>query len=126
MEVNKLNENKTSLPRKEVEFEVTYDEKTPSRIELKEKFVQKLKSKPELTIVRKINNNYGNKYTRVDVRVYDDEKSLKAMENKELIEKNQPPKKEEASEEEKTGEESKSESSEEQESSEEKKEEGEQ
>ena len=95
MEVKKLSENKTALPRTEVTFEVRYEAVTPSRLELLDELSKKLKSKKELTVIKKVNNHYGSKVSEVEVLVYDDEKTMKALETKVLLDKHQEKKEEE-------------------------------
>ncbi len=98
MEIKKLSEEQSVLPRKEFVFLVEYEEKTPSRQELKQSLASKVKAKQELIVVKNINNHYGSKKSEVLVHVYDKEEDLKTIEEEYLVKKNQPPKKEEEEE----------------------------
>ncbi len=95
MEIKKISEEQSVLPRKDYVFTVSYQQKTPSRQELKNILVNELKSKPELVIVKNIDNHYGSKTSKVIVHVYEKEKDLQVIEEEYLVKKNQPPKKEE-------------------------------
>jgi ribosomal protein S24E len=91
MEMQKVTEIKSALPRTEYVFNAKYEQSTPSRAELKSKIASKLKSKEELTVVKKINNHYGDKEVRVEVYVYNDEKALNEIEFKHVLKKHNPP-----------------------------------
>lgn len=91
MEMQKITETKSALPRTEYVFNVKYETSTPSRAELKSKIASKIKSKEELTVVKKINNHYGDKEVKVEVFVYNDDKSLNEIEFKHVLKKHNPP-----------------------------------
>lgn len=98
MKIKKLSETDSVLPRKEYEFELTYEGVTPSRIELKNSLTSNTKSKPEVSVVTNVLNDFGAKKAIVHFRVYKDEESMNKIELKENIVKNTPPKKEEPEE----------------------------
>ena len=97
MEIKKINETKSALPRTEYLYSVKYDQSTPKRSMLKTKLSGELKSKENLTVIKKIENHYGEKIALVTVFVYKDEKILKEVEFKHVLKKHE--KKEEPTEE---------------------------
>ncbi|MCF7871456.1 hypothetical protein K9L97_00295 [Candidatus Woesearchaeota archaeon] len=95
MELKQIQETKSALPRKELKYELKYNETTPSRKQLQQSISTKQKSKPELTIIKKIMPTYGEKTAEVTALIYENEEAMKAIEYPKVIEKNIP-KKEEA------------------------------
>ena len=96
MEIKKISETKSALPRTEYLMSVKYDQSTPSRSDLKAKLSGNLKTKEDLTVVKKIENHYGEKVALVTVFVYKDEKTLNEVEFKHVLKKHSPPPAEEA------------------------------
>ena len=90
MEIKKISENKSAMPRTETVFSVTYTEKTPSRLELKKALVKELKSKDELVFVKKILNDYGKKTLLATTYTYDSSEAMKSVEFEKQIAKNFP------------------------------------
>lgn len=88
MDVKILSQEKTALPRQEVLAEVSYEEVTPSRAQLKKSVAAKTKSKEALVIVKTIKNHYGSRKSIVTAYVYDSEDSMKAIEFPKVLEKN--------------------------------------
>ena len=88
MELKIIKEEKSALPRKEITCTITYEETTPSRQQLLQSITAKQKTKPELTIVKKIKTDYGEKTATVTAYIYDNEETLKAIEYPKVIEKN--------------------------------------
>jgi|SRR3989344_2833755 len=69
------------LHRKEYELEVGFPkEKTPSNEIIKKEAAAFLKAAPELIVVKKIAQIYGDKKARADIYVYHDSKVLKEVE----------------------------------------------
>lgn len=64
------------------EAKVIFEGKTPSRIDLIKGLCQKLSSKENLTLVRKIVTDYGSERAILTGYVYDDEKVMHTLENK--------------------------------------------
>lgn len=92
MEIKKITETKSALPRTEYVYHVKFDQSTPSRQELKEKVAKDTKSTTELTVVKKIENHYGEKEAKVTVFVYQNEEALQQIEFKHVLAKHNPPK----------------------------------
>ncbi|MFT4282820.1 MAG: hypothetical protein ACMXX6_00155 [Candidatus Woesearchaeota archaeon] len=90
MEIKKISENKSAMPRHEVIFAVKYTEKTPSRLDLKQALVKELKSKDELVFVKKIKNDYGKKELVATTYKYDNAEAMKSVEFEKQIAKNFP------------------------------------
>ena len=90
------------LNRTEIEGVIEFDDKTPSRIEVKAELAKKAKAKEDLVVISHIYTSFGARKARVIANVYDDAESMKKLERKNLIEKNVPKveeKKEETTEE---------------------------
>ncbi len=66
------------LKRKEIEFVIRYSGPTPSRTEVRDKLVAVLSSDKKLTILDSYNTEFGTNTLKGVVKVYHDEKSLKA------------------------------------------------
>ena len=72
-------EAKKFLGRKELLLKGRADV-TPSKVELKEEIVKMTSSPPEMVVVKKVNQQFGNKNFEVEAYVYESEKSLKEFE----------------------------------------------
>jgi len=99
MEFKIKKEEKSALPRKEVIVDLIYEGTTPSRAEIKQKILAKIKSKPELTIVKTIKPAYGENRAVVTVYVYDNVDAMNSIEYAGVVTKSVPPKKEEKADE---------------------------
>ena len=78
MEFNIINEVKRPLlARDEYMLKVKYDGATPKGIDMKKNAANFLKAKEELTIVKRIGQNFGVGTADVSVYVYHDIKNLK-------------------------------------------------
>ncbi|PIN81425.1 hypothetical protein COV13_01240 [Candidatus Woesearchaeota archaeon CG10_big_fil_rev_8_21_14_0_10_32_9] len=100
MDVKIISQNKVTLPRQELLVEVSYEEITPSRAQLKQSIATKAKAKEGLVIVKSIKNHYGSRTALVSTYVYDTEDAMKAIEFPKVLNKNgikkEEPKSEEA------------------------------
>ena len=85
------------LSRKEVTTSINFDGKTPSRKDVQKELAKKLKAKEPMTIIKKIDNEYGSTFAKVSAYIYSDEEVMNKLERKNLIEKHagHEPKKEE-------------------------------
>lgn len=70
---------KKYLGRKELVLK-GMDETTPSKAQLKEEVAKLASAAPELTVVKKVNQQFGRKDFEVEAYVYDNEKSMKEFE----------------------------------------------
>ncbi|MCS7130416.1 MAG: 30S ribosomal protein S24e [Archaeoglobaceae archaeon] len=90
------------LKRKEMHLRVSFNGKTPSRMEIREKIAGLMNSELSRVILDHIKTEFGKREARVYVKIYDSPEALKAIEEKHIIERNFPElkeKKEEAKEE---------------------------
>jgi ribosomal protein S24E len=71
---------KNNMLKRDEITQVIACEATPSRKDLQQKVATKQGSKPELTVIKKINTKFGVKKVEVVAYIYDDMKSLKAAE----------------------------------------------
>lgn len=86
MDIEVLKQNKEPLMKRSYfEAKIVFQGKTPSRIDMKKDLCKKLESKDNLTVVRKINNDYGSERALIVGYVYDDEESMKKIENKHVL-----------------------------------------
>ena len=76
------------LHRREVKFIVEYEGPTPSIMDVKSKVVALLNTNKDLTIVDKIEPEFGKSEAKVYVKIYDDEKMMNYIEKKSTLEKN--------------------------------------
>jgi ribosomal protein S24E len=68
------------LNRKEYDLSVEFEGATPKTEDIKNGVVQQLKSDTSLTVVKKINTKYGGRSAKLEIYVYDNEKSRKSIE----------------------------------------------
>lgn len=99
MEIKQISQLKSALPRTEYVFSVKYEQSTPSRVDLKSKIASKIKTKEDLTVVKKIENHYGDKEVIATVFVYDKEDAMNEVEFKHVLTKHAKKKEEPAAEE---------------------------
>jgi small subunit ribosomal protein S24e len=71
---------KNNMLKREEITQVIACEATPSRKTLQEKIAAKQGSKPELTVIKNIKTQFGQKKVEVVAYIYDDMKSLLAAE----------------------------------------------
>jgi small subunit ribosomal protein S24e len=77
--------------RERVDFNVIYDGKTPSRLDLKKQLSTQLKVDEKLVVVRKVDQKFGDASAKCEAIVYKDESSLKSLEKKKYVTKNTVP-----------------------------------
>jgi len=86
MDIEVIKQSKEPLMnRSYFEAKIVFQGKTPSRIDMKKDLCKKLESKDNLTVVRKIDNDYGTERAVISGYVYDDEATMKNMENKHVL-----------------------------------------
>ena len=73
------------MKRSYFEAKIVFSGKTPSRIDLKKDLCKKLASKEDLTVIRKINTNYGSERAILNGYVYETEELMKKIENKHTL-----------------------------------------
>jgi len=72
--------NEPLMHRTHFEAKVVFSGKTPSRIEMIKDLCHKLSSKENMTVIRKINTDYGSERAIMNGYVYDNEKTMAALE----------------------------------------------
>ncbi len=75
------------LSRKRYSFYLTFKGSTPTRKEVRDVIAKKMKSEPELTVVKHIYTRYGISKAKVIAHVYSDKKDMERFEDKDLIAK---------------------------------------
>lgn len=75
------------LSRNEVTAKVIFEKVTPSRKDIQGELAKKVKAKPELFIVKKIDTAYGDTSAIVTAYAYSDEAVMKRIERQNLVEK---------------------------------------
>lgn len=83
------------LKRKEIIFEVNHEETkgTPSRLEIRKKLAEKLKTNIELLYVRKVETKTGTMLAAGEANLYDSPEQVKLVEPEHIITRNTPPEK---------------------------------
>ncbi len=103
MDINII-ENKYNplLNRHEVDFNVSFEGPTPSRNDIRSKLAAMLNKPLELLIIQKVDNYFGKQEAKGYAKIYDDEQSMKKLENEYVLNRNAlpEPEAEEASDEE--------------------------
>ena len=82
--------------RKEVNFKVNFDRVTPNKEDLKKQISEKLKVDPELVVIEKAHQHFGERTVEVSALIYSDKEFMKKVEirNKKVKKeaKKEPPK----------------------------------
>jgi len=71
--------------RQYFEAKLVFEGKTPSRLDIKKDLAHKLGTKENLTVVRKILNDYGSERAMISGYAYADETTLTKLENRYVI-----------------------------------------
>jgi small subunit ribosomal protein S24e len=89
------------LKRKEIQFEVEHSQTkgTPSRLEIRNKLAEMLKTKPELVYVKRVETKTGTMKAKGEANAYESIEQAKRIEPKYIITRNTPPEKKEKTEE---------------------------
>jgi ribosomal protein S24E len=86
------------LSRKRYTFFVGFKGTTPSRKQVRDELAKKVKSDPELTIIKHIYNRYGVERAKVIANVYSKKEEMLKLEDKDLLGKHSDKKEEKAPE----------------------------
>jgi len=88
------------LKRKELAFEIKHEQArgTPSRLEVRQKLAEQLKTNLELVFVKRFETKTGTMTARGEANAYDTVEQAKLVEPQYLIERNVPKEKREAAE----------------------------
>lgn len=88
MDLNILKERDTPLlSRKRYTFEMDFKGATPSRIEIRDAVAKKVKSEPELTIIKHVYTRYGVEKAKIIAHVYSNKEEMAKLEQKVLVDK---------------------------------------
>ncbi|MEA2032295.1 MAG: 30S ribosomal protein S24e [Euryarchaeota archaeon] len=93
IEITKTEDNHL-LKRKEVFFRLKHDEKSetkgasPSRAQAREVLIKKLRCKPNLLVIDKMQTEFGKRETVGYAKVYENEERLKEIEQEYIIRRN--------------------------------------
>jgi len=93
IEITKTEDN-LLLKRKEVFFRLKHDEKSetkgasPSRAQAREVLIKKLRCKPNLLVIDKMQTEFGKRETVGYAKVYENEERLKEIEQEYIIRRN--------------------------------------
>lgn len=88
------------LNRKEILAEASYLDKTPSNQEMKKELASHFKTKEDLVVIQRISQLFGKRMSKVEAKIYKDEKSLKeCIKEKKQVEKKEEKPKEQPKEE---------------------------
>jgi small subunit ribosomal protein S24e len=93
MELKIIDEHKNILlKRKEITFEVNHSltKSTPSRVELRNKLAETLKTKPELVFVKRVETKTGTMRATGKANAYDSIEQAKRVEPKYIVARNTP------------------------------------
>ncbi len=78
------------LRRKEIEFEVNVEKSTPQRTELRKAVASHFKAKPELVVVDRITQRFGDRKASAIARIYEEKEALERLELGHIKSKNFP------------------------------------
>jgi len=89
MEIQVENENPNPLlKRKEIEFILKFDDKTPSRSDVRKKIAGLYSSSEDKVVVDYIKSEFGKTEAKCYAKVYDSRESLESIEAKYIINRN--------------------------------------
>lgn len=78
------------LDRKEMKIKVAYTGATPSRKEIRDKIIAKLKANKDLVVLNSLNSKFGTREATGNVRIYKTKKRAHEIELKHVLKKNFP------------------------------------
>lgn len=83
--------NNALLNRREINFTVKFEGPTPSRNDVKGKLVAMLNAPLALTIIHKLDGEYGMQELAGYAKIYEDEARMKQVEGKHMVARNEVP-----------------------------------
>jgi len=89
------------LKRREILFEVEHSQTkgTPSRLEIRNKLAEKLKTKPELVYIKRVETRTGTMKAKGEANAYESVEQAKLVEPEYIVTRNMPSEKKEKAEE---------------------------
>jgi ribosomal protein S24E len=78
-------EKKPLLKRRELTGKIGYEGKTPARLEIRKELAKAVNAKEELVIVKKVKPDYGSQSAKMEANIYDDEKTMKEVEQNYML-----------------------------------------
>ncbi|HJH31711.1 MAG TPA: 30S ribosomal protein S24e [Methanosarcinaceae archaeon] len=94
--------NNALLDRREINFTVKYEGATPSRNDVRNKLLAMLDAALDLTIIQKLDNEYGMQELTGYAKIYEDAARMAQVERKHMVTRNETPAVPEAEESEET------------------------
>ncbi len=88
--------NNALLNRREINFKVKYEGATPSRNDVRNKLLAMLDASLDLTIIQKLDNEYGMQELTGYAKIYEDAARMVQIERKHMVTRNEVPAKPEA------------------------------
>ncbi|MBN1793290.1 hypothetical protein JW826_06420 [Candidatus Woesearchaeota archaeon] len=74
-------ENKPLLHRRDVKARIAYEKVTPSRADIRKEAAKQLKTDEKQVLVTKVVPKIGSPSANIEIRVYNDETAMKAVEH---------------------------------------------
>ncbi len=88
MEINIVKDSKNAVAdRREIEFTITQEDRTPSKAEVSKELCKKLNLSPEATVVVRMDQEFGTRMTRAVAHSYPNADALKKVECAYLFER---------------------------------------
>ena len=88
MEINIVKDSKNEVAkRREIEFTITQEDRTPSKADVSKELCKKLNLSPEATVVVKMGQEFGTRMTRAVAHSYQDADAMKKSEPDFLFER---------------------------------------
>ncbi len=78
------------LKRKELHLRVSFNGKTPSRAEIREKIAGLMNAEQNRLVIDYVKNEFGKREAKVYVKIYDSAEAMKAIEERHILERNFP------------------------------------
>jgi small subunit ribosomal protein S24e len=78
------------LKRRELHLRVSFDGKTPSRAEIREKVAGIMNAEQNRLVIDYVKNEFGKREAKVYAKIYDSVEAMKAIEEKHILERNFP------------------------------------
>ncbi len=88
MEIEIINDSKNSvIGRREIEFYIMQDDKTPKKDDVKQAVCKKLNLSPDATMVVRINQDFGTRRSKALAHTYPSPEQMKKFEHAYLFER---------------------------------------
>jgi len=78
------------LKRRELHLRVSFNGKTPSRAEIREKVAGIMNAEQNRLVIDYVKNEFGKREAKIYAKIYDSAEAMKAIEEKHILERNFP------------------------------------